>query len=211
LGLASQPKPCPFRNQTRPAGSILLHQGETPRTVWLVLEGTVLLSSFDTNGDETLCALRGPGSLIGSEAIRGAPVDYEAWTLTDASLCALGADAFDAWLGAARSPGRAIAELVLDELIRDREERIALTGSAVARVARFLVEDLRRRGGALDVEQKVLARMLGMRPETLSRALARLRDVGALAEGRRIRVLDAHRLEQLCDEEARPQRCARPE
>jgi hypothetical protein len=43
--------------------------------------------------------------------------------------------------------------------------------------------------------------MLGMKPETLSRALARLRAAGALAPGRRVRVADAALLARLAEGE----------
>ncbi len=49
---------------------------------------------------------------------------------------------------------------------------------------------------ALDVTKTVLAAELGTRSETLSRALARLRDAGHLAvEGKRIQILSPQKLE----------------
>jgi CRP-like cAMP-binding protein len=44
--------------------------------------------------------------------------------------------------------------------------------------------------------------MLGMKPETLSRTLARLRAAGALAPGRRVRIADAELLIRLAASEA---------
>ena len=54
-------------------------------------------------------------------------------------------------------------------------------------------------GRPFDIEQRILARVLQIRPETLSRTLTRLRQDGILAPGLRLSVLDAHRLSRLAD------------
>ena len=89
-------------------------------------------------------------------------------------------------------------ELALGEAGQRGTERSQLGGTAVERVARFLL--LRARvseGPVLDVPQRVLARTLGMSAETLSRALARLRTEGAISRSRPVQVADADVLERL--------------
>jgi len=198
LGRVSQPGPCPFHDQARPAGSVLLAQGERAKAAWYLREGTALLSSVNEGGDETLCALRGPGSVLGLEALHDRPLEYEAWALSDVVVCRLDAAAFRAWVGDRNSPLGAMLDLSLQEGWQRQHERIALSGRAVVRLARFLLERRRMEAGdrPLAVEQQVVARMLGMRAETLSRALAQLRDAGAIAP-HGIQVLDAAVLERL--------------
>jgi CRP-like cAMP-binding protein len=204
LGRASGPAGCPFGRVRRPAGTLLVAQGERPGAVWYVREGTTLLSASSAGGEETLCALRGAGSLIGLEMLAGGESAHDAWTLSPARLCWLDAEGFREWIGPRDSPLGAVLELALGEAAERRRERIALAGRSVTRLARFLVERHAMEGvdTPLDVEHRVLARMLGMRPETLSRALARLRSAGALGPHGLV-VADHKRLEEIAGEEAR--------
>jgi CRP-like cAMP-binding protein len=204
LGRACRPGPCPFHDLHRPAGTILLPQGETPACVWFVRSGTVLITSLSEAGDETLCALRGPGSLIGLEALRERATDYEAWALSDVVACRIDAASFRAWVGERVTPIGAVLEIALDEAAQRHDERLALAGRSVERVARFLLERRRieRCDQPLHVEKRVLARMLGMRAETLSRALHRLRDGGAIAPERPVRVIDPDALARLATGDA---------
>lgn len=192
LGRASLPDLCPFREVKRAAGTVLLDQGVVPETVWYIKEGTVLLSSVSTGGEETVCALRGKGHLIGLETLRGAPAEHQAWALSDVVVCGLGANQFNGWVGDLGSPMGAVLRLALADGALRRDERVALVGRSVVRLARFLLERRRVEGtdAPLPVQLQVLARMLGMRAETLSRALAQLRTAGALAAGRAVRVAD---------------------
>jgi CRP-like cAMP-binding protein len=201
LGAASQFGSCPFHDLERPAGTILLRQGEVPQCVWFIRRGTVLLSSTTESGDETQCALRGPGAVVGLEALAARPTRAEAWALSDVALCRLDADSFRAWVGEADTPAGAVARLAIEEGDRRGHERVALAGVAPVRVARFLLERLRMEGRdtPLPVEQQVLARMLGMKPETMSRALARLRGMGAIAPGRGVRIADLGALQRAAD------------
>lgn len=201
LGCATPGAPCPFVTLSRPAGTLLFGQGEVPPAVWYVREGTVLLSALGEGGEELSAALRGPGALLGVEALAGRPAEQEVWTLSVVSLCSLPLDRLRAWAGPLEGPVGALLGLTLDETSRRREERLAIGGRAVSRLARFLLARERLDGGGgggggqpLDVELQVLARMLGMRAETLSRSLGRLRQAGALAPGRAVRVVDLEAL-----------------
>jgi CRP-like cAMP-binding protein len=179
----------------------LFRAGDTPVCVWYVRRGLVLLSSMNRDGSEAQVGLRGPGALIGLEALDGAPATYQAWALSDVGLCRLDSVTFRAWVGDPEAPAAVVARLALDELARCRQERNAISGKATARVARFLVERARAEGSEqpLPVQQQLLARMLRMSPETLSRTLARLRAVGALAPGRGVAIADLRALERAAD------------
>jgi len=190
---------CPFHETRLAAGSVLVAQGEKPDRVWLIRRGTVIVTSVSGTGEETQCSLRGPGSLIGLEAVRDEASVYQAWTLSDATVCGLASERFRHWTGPRNNPLGVVLDYALDELAERGEERIALAGRTVERVARFLVARRRmeKRDRALRVQHQLLARMLGMRAETLSRALGKLREAGAIAEGIDVRIADYRRLVEM--------------
>ena len=190
---------CPFRDTRRSAGTILIHQGAKPTSVLYLRRGQVVLSSTAASGTEVSCAVRGPDTLLGLEALMDLTMPYQVWALTDVALCTLDGHAFKAWLGSEKSPTGAALMFSLQEAARRVGERQALQGTALRRVARFLLQhsEVSTDGEPLRTPHRVLAGILGMRPETLSRALAELRDGGALATGRSVRVTSKDRLRQL--------------
>ena len=73
--------------------------------------------------------------------------------------------------------------------------------SSVERVAGYLAElCAEQTGGAivrLPLDKAVIAKHLGMQPETLSRSLARLRTEGIVADGNTVRISDVAELRRL--------------
>lgn len=197
IGLASKAGPCPFRPLSVKAGTLVLLQGEVAEHVWLIKRGLVLASSVDEAGDEISCGVRGPGTLLGLESVIGRPTAFDAWAVDDLDACRLDRAGVERWLGARDSPmGVALAHALVEGGLR-HDERTAVSGGAVLRVSRFLMTRASLQIGPdepLSLKQQHLARMLAMRPETLSRALAKLRQAGAIAEGRVIQVKNRARL-----------------
>ena len=192
LGRSALPHSCPFDGQI-PAGTVLHHQGERPKQVWFVKAGLVLVSSVSGSGEEVRCAIRGPQALLGLESMAEQPADYTVCTLTRASICAMDVDGFRNWVGNLSSPLGAVLQMALREMSERGVERQQLTGGATERLARFLLQHTEMNGpgsASLDVPLNVLARVLGMRAETLSRSISELKLAGALARTRHITVDD---------------------
>lgn len=200
LGAASAPSDCPFFELRKPAGAVLVQQDERSPVVWYLRRGRVVLARLDESGTEQSCAVRGPDSLLAVEALTGQPVRHQISTLTEAVLCAIDADAFRVWVGDLCTPMGAVLSLVLREHAEHVSERQGLDGTAVRRVARYLLHREAQNGDAVSMPNNVLSHVLGMRPETLSRALARLRDARVIAPGRAVRVLDVESLRRLAGE-----------
>lgn len=198
LGRASRPGVCPFNETVKPQGTVLVRQGQRPEAAWYIRSGQVLIGVSNDNGAGS-CAVRGPGALLGVEALLGEPSACEAHALSEVVLCTLDAEAFRDWIGPLSSPPGVVLTLALREASRQTDERIALEGSATQRVARFLHGRHIAGAGdsALEIQKQLLARVLGMRPETLSRALAELRERGVLGRGRRVTVVDPAGLERV--------------
>jgi CRP/FNR family cyclic AMP-dependent transcriptional regulator len=149
--------------------------------VYFVKAGLVSLSAASATGAELILVVRGPASLLCTEAMRGQSSPYEVRALSRVRLCALPAEEMRRWIGPLRSPAQAVVSLLLEENYAQRPELNFREGSCLVRVARFALAHaafLAERPDA--VCKQVLARMLGMRPETLSRCLTRLESVGAI-------------------------------
>jgi len=199
LGCVSKGE-CPFHEVKMKEGEFLLHQGEKPRSVWYIKEGQVAVSSVDASGEETSCAVRTKGALLGIEALTESQSAYQARALTPVVACELASDALDEWVGFRDTPMGAVLELAIGEAQQRVVERRGLAGSAVSRLARFLLERLEKEENRVRMPQQVLANVLGMRPETLSRAIGKLRTAGAIAPGRGLVVLDAKQLGEFSNE-----------
>ncbi len=199
LGAASIPEECPFHETRRPPGTVLLAEGEKPDVVWYLRRGRVALGSVTESGADSSCAVRGPETLLGLEVLLGDPVPYQVWTLTDVVLCAIDAGQFRSWTGSLQTPMGAVLDLTLREAARRIADRQALEGTAVQRIARFLVAsyDAGTPDEPLDLQQRVIARVLSMRPETLSRAMAKLREENALGPGRNVSIADIDALRRI--------------
>jgi CRP-like cAMP-binding protein len=199
LVLRSGATDCPFRDAKKPAGTVLIPEGHKPDGVLYLRRGQVVLSTTSSSGTEASCAVRGPNTLLGLEAVLDRPMPYQVWALTDVAICVLEIGQFKSWLGDMSSPLGAALGYSLEEAARRVGERQALEGTALKRVARFLMQHVENgaNGESLDTPHRLLAGMLGMRPETLSRALAELRDLGALGAGRSVRVTSIDRLRSI--------------
>lgn len=203
LGMASGPGRCRLTPATREPGATLCAQGERPRAVYFVKEGFASLSAVSPRGSELVLTLRGPASLLCTEAMRDEPSPYEVRALSRVKLCGIAGDSMNQWVGPENSPARAVLELVLSEAKLQRDEVSYRQGECLARVARFALAHARFLADRPNaVRKQVVARLLGMRPETLSRCLTRLERDGVVDATRGVRVLDSRRLAAIALEDA---------
>ncbi len=194
LGIASAGR-CKLTPTNREAGATLCAQGERPRTVYFIKEGFVSLSAVSPKGAEMHLTLRGPTALLCTEALHGEPSPCEVRALSRVKLCGIAGDAMSNWVGPERSPARVVLDLLLFESKQQRDEVNFRQGDCLSRVARFALAHARFLADRPNaVRKQVVARLLGMRPETLSRCLTRLERDGVVDASRGVRVLDARRL-----------------
>ncbi len=144
---------------------------------WFIKRGTVLLSRASAEGIERPRAVRGPGAFIGLEALVLSTYTDTARTTETSVLCGISRHDLDHWFGTTGSPARMALEQTLRVAAEEPVRAAGIDGSALQRVARWLLDEAE---AAPRVQRNVLASLLGMTPETLSRALGRLRDRGAI-------------------------------
>jgi CRP/FNR family transcriptional regulator, cyclic AMP receptor protein len=189
---------CPFVNKKIKAGQTFWMQGDVPRELFFVKDGLVTLSSTEPSGTETLSTVRGPRSLVGTEALQGRPSPVNVEALTDVTVCAADANTVQRWMGPA-TPAATLLGLTLDELNRNARDLNFRSGPSLARVARFLLEYARLidAGRQAPFSKQHVARLLGMRAETLSRCLRQLVDDKLIESGRHVSILDVEKLTQV--------------
>jgi CRP/FNR family transcriptional regulator, cyclic AMP receptor protein len=187
---------CAFVPRKLAAGAQLWPQGEVPREVLFIKRGVLAMSATDASGQELGAAVRGPRSLLGLEALRGQPARASVAALTDAVVCSASPAAVKQCASGEPANVSALWQLTLDELMRVERDGELRSGSAVSRVARFILVS----GGVIASGQKGpfskrhVAALLGLRPETMSRCLRQLEQDGLITSGSEVRILDEARL-----------------
>jgi CRP-like cAMP-binding protein len=174
--------------------------------VILVKEGRVLATTVDHAGQETLCVLRDSGSVIGLESLSGMVLPYFLWTMTDVELAVAPATQGREWLRGQNQAVQAVVRTTAESLGQSLNEQMALHGSAQTRLARLILSaaegDKDAKGPAsvmLALPKNVLARMLQMRAETMSRVLKKLEEAGAIALTPKIEVRSTKKLAELIE------------
>jgi len=172
---------CPFVDRSRQSGELIFLEGEPANHVWFVKQGTIVLlrKGGENNAEGRVRAVRFPGSFIGLETLVSDRYIDSARATTDAILCGTTRAGVDAWLGTKGSPARTALELTLRAECVDLPRRAPPDGNAVERVAAWLCDE-GPRGVTLTLPRRIVADLLGMRPETLSRAMAILAERGAI-------------------------------
>lgn len=184
---------CILVDRSHRAGVTLYLEGESTEKVWFVKRGRVaLFRTVDAqHGTDALWAVRHPGAVIGLEALaRGTYLDT-ARAVTDVTLCAASVETVRHWLATRAQAAMALLGCAVAAQCSDGPRRASADGSAVMRVATWLLDsDAQVRAEGLP--RMVVADMLGIEPETLSRTLATLAAAGLIRVTRKtVSVVDA--------------------
>jgi CRP-like cAMP-binding protein len=186
---------CVFGPKKLAADSVITLQDSVAEEVSFVRKGVVALTVLTSEGDQAHVAVRGPRSLLGLESLRELPSPAEVTAVSDVELCVAPAERVRSWVGP-ESGARRMFELTISELLDQRRDVDFRSGSADARVARFLIvcaEHMGRGRGAAFSKMRA-ASVLGLRPETLSRVLRRLLERGVIETTPVLKILDAEAL-----------------
>lgn len=197
---------CPMTSRAVAAGVTLAIEGAPANRVYYVLDGSVALlrEAGDRHGAGVPWTVRRDGSLLGAEALVQDPYCDTAVTLTDTTVCVAERDALKGWVDEVGvAAARALMELAIRAHVDDGPRPSSAEGTAVQRVACWLADE-GRGGVAPAIPRAMAAGLLGMLPETFSRALAALSSRGVITVSRKeIRVIDARRLLALAESSAR--------
>ena len=191
---------CPFTPAQRPAQAIICGQGERHSAVYWIREGLVGLTSVDEGGAERSFTFRGPRALLCLESLRNEPSSFEVRALSPVKLCSCSAAELLRSVGPEESTAHVVLDLLLSEIKNRRSDQHWRFGSSLSRVARFVLAYGGEPGVLPYFQKQIVAGLLGIRPETFSRCIARLVTAGLIAtDWNDFRIFDPSRLQRLAD------------
>lgn len=191
-------------------GEIIFLQGEPASAIFLILRGTVKLFRISPGGAEAVVSIFGRSRSFGeAAALRDETYPVSAEAIADTELLQIDGKRLrrqildDPNLGLSLL---AASYVHLHGLVEQVERLKARSG--VQRLAEFLVELAgadEADGGAvtltLPYNKTLIAGELGLQPESLSRAFAKLRESGVQIEGNLARIDDLDRLRDLSSQD----------
>lgn len=184
-------------------GEIIAHRGTRLAGIYALDTGTVKLSLRGPEGEERVLRVVSAADSFGEPtALLGQPCQYEAHALSDVKYAVIPANAIFALLEHdARFARRLVIALAERSFMILHEYVAATTQRGAQRLAGYIEALAREQGNAsvhLPVSKTVVAALLGMQKETLSRLLHQFSADGVIAVMRReITILDARKLGEI--------------
>jgi CRP-like cAMP-binding protein len=185
----------------------LFRQGDPATAFFISIDGWVKLYRITLSGEETVIHILTKGdSFAEAVAFTGSRYPATAEAVSDARIVRIPADHIVRCIR--ESPDIALAMIAstsqhLHHLVQQVEQLKAQSG--VQRVAEFLASLAPIDHGscviALPYDKVLIAARLGLKPESLSRAFAKLRAVGVAVHSSHVAVNDVARLRQLAGDE----------
>ena len=160
-------------------GELLLHRGETPRSLGLVLEGGVHIIREAFRGNRSIVGLAGPGEIFAeSYALAGKPLAVSVLAAADGRALFLDAGHLSQRLSANLLALLAEKNLMLTEKMRHMARR-----TTREKLLSYLSAQALRAGTAefdIPLDRQQLADFLAVDRSAMSAALGKLRDEGVL-------------------------------
>lgn len=188
-------------------GATIFLQGERAKAIYIVAEGWVKLYRIAPNGAEAVVGVfTRPSSFGEAVGFRNDVYPVAAEAVTDCALIRIEAEVILRQIR--ETPEFAVSILSstfahLHRLVAQVEQLKAQTGAQ--RVAEFLLELAPCSAGACTVtlpyDKVLIAGRLGMKPESLSRAFARLREYGVTIRQNHAAIADIGALRNFAEED----------
>ena len=185
--------------QRIPHRVVLIHEGQRPDFLHVLVEGAVEFFSASRGRETTLSFLMPPGAFILAAVVLDQLYLKSARTMEGSMVVLIPAegvrDVFNKDPAFARA---VVAELALRYrgLVKDLKNQRLRSG--LERLANWILAHNEKAGRPgsfrLPIEKKALANLLGMRPENLSRSFAELADLGVRVDGAKVTIVDSEAL-----------------
>ncbi|MCW9034833.1 MAG: cyclic nucleotide-binding domain-containing protein [Alphaproteobacteria bacterium] len=193
--------------RTMPRHTLLFSQGDAADRFYVVLEGKVKLFTAMESGDEGVVEIVEPVHTFAEAAMFASgrfPVNAE--VVESSVLVQVSAEPFFREL----SQNTVLAFKIMAAMSRRHRRllrqisdlKLKSPGQRLGSFLLSLTEKLEGRAQVkLPFDKTLIASHVGMKPESLSRAMARLRDIGVICERRNVDINDINALRIFCGEE----------
>ena len=183
----------------------LFRAGDTNRSLYAVLSGSVKTLVDNPNGDEQIVGFHLPGELLGLDGFQGDTHTCSAVALETSSVCEFPLDSLDQVCHDVPSIQYAMRRIMGKEVAKDHAMLLLLGRmSAEEKLASFLISLSKRMEQRhwkptefnLTMPRQDIANYLGLAVETVSRLFAHLQEDEKIIEvdRRRVNILDMDRL-----------------
>lgn len=196
-----------YNIQNFPAGSIIFNEGEVCSSIFIVLEGRVLIQKIDSSGRYFNVGEAAVGEMMGSNVLFSDQSTYPLSTtaITDVvllslprelviKLCQVNVHFLESLLKISSGKAFMLTKRLNEVTVQTLKQNIA----------RFLLRQGQQQDSAeiqLPFTKKDWADQLGVQRPSLQRELKRLEEIGAIHVNRdRITILDQDKLHQLAEE-----------
>lgn len=179
-------------------------QYSKPEDVYILIRGRVSLVAERSDGEQAVVDIANPGDIFPLlPLVLNQPASLGAQTITSVQVIAVPVSIFRQQLRADAELASAVMQHLARQWSGMAEQNKALKlQSTNQRLARFLLQHTDTDDGAVEVrlqdERRLLARRLGMTPESLSRAINHLLACGVEFHQQRVLIRDVDRLRQFC-------------
>jgi CRP/FNR family transcriptional activator FtrB len=181
--------------QRFPQRVVLIHEGQSPDFLHVLVEGAVEFFSASRGRETTLSFLTPPGAFILAAVVLDQLYLKSARTMESSMVVLIPAESVRDVFNKDPAFARAVvSELALRYrgLVKDLKNQRLRSG--LERLANWILahnEKMGRPGSfRLPIEKKALANLLGMRPENLSRSFTELADLGVRVDGAKVTIVD---------------------
>lgn len=203
--------------QNHDAGHLLVQQGDTPEGVYLVLEGEMRTMRFNEDGAEaTIRLLQAGETCMEAVLFMGGPSPITVQTLTACKVLLIPAQVIRNHVLEDSRFALNIIRIVTHHYKNAMHQIDAMNiKTPLQRVGYYFLEKHLEAGHdslefTLPFRKQTIANYLGITPETFSRTLKQMRDMGIDVADDVIRMKDAFRLCQFCDPDTEAL-CAHPD
>lgn len=187
-----------------PRSKMLFLRGEPANYIYLLLDGWVKVYCDTPDGEQTVIGILKPGETVAEAAIfLGRDYPASAEVVSDARLLEIPSEVL---LNMLREDGELGIRMLgtLSQRLRGLVLHIEQiqARSTPQRLGEFLLGLCTQTQGSITLDlpydKSLVAARLGMKPESLSRALAKLRAYGVTTDGHQIELSDIEKLRTFC-------------